>query len=145
MRDRTLLKLELVPLLLSIFDVPSILPETDSPQTISIARDIISRYDSRKNELHCYHLLLLGVAFHHPSCVDGNILKDMLLTWKARDWVARALMERGDIDALCVLGRFWFERTMDSLEDVLYCTCDHYVNGKGVPGGTAIWSLFNGY
>ena len=70
-RDRTLLKLELVPLLLSILDAG-----TDSPETISIAHDIIRTYDSRKNELSRYHLLLLGVALHHPSCVDGNIILD---------------------------------------------------------------------
>jgi|SRR5271170_1868562 len=145
MTDRTLLKLELVPLLLSILDVPSILPGTESPETISVAYYIINMYDSRKNELSCYHLLLLGVALHHPSCIDGNTLRDTSLTWKARDWITKTLKDRGDIDALHVLARFWFERNMDRLEDVLYCTCDDYVNGKGVLGGTAIWSIFNGY
>jgi hypothetical protein len=44
MRNRTLLKLELVPLLLSILQETSILPGTNSPETIAIARGIIRTY-----------------------------------------------------------------------------------------------------
>ena len=77
MTNSAMMRLELVPLLLSILKAPSILPGTGSPETISIACAIIRNCDSRRNELRCWHLLLLGIALHNRSCVNGNFSQHM--------------------------------------------------------------------
>jgi len=118
--------LELVPLFLSLHNAPSLLQGAETSETISIAGSIIKAFDSRKVELPFHHLLFLGIALSHPSCIEGNSLLIHLVDFTAQSWVIESLMEREGISEMNVLEGFWLRRDMDSLLRVVATACTGY-------------------
>lgn len=72
MTRSTLLKIDFIPLLLSILEAPSVLQGTCTTETISIATALVESCQVHKNDLCCYHLSLLGLALNHQFCVKSK-------------------------------------------------------------------------